>query len=83
MIDLYWDNITNQKEDMGSELLPNEATSLSQNVKDPSLSGAACAGGKKKASTHTGSRLSINLDSDDGDSDLSTTSIQHTMSKKA
>jgi len=85
IIDQFWeDNVTNahesaQKEDLGSELLPNEATSHPQNHKDPGLPGA---GVKRKASTHSSEHnSSVNPDSDsDSDSDLS---IQLAVSKKA
>src|SRR5277367_5225054 len=84
IIDQFWEdhvaNVqeSNQNEDLGLELLPNEATSHPQNAKDLGLPGA---GGKRKASTHSSERgSSVNPDSDDSDSDLS---IQPAMSKKA
>lgn len=79
MVDQFWESheteIQAEKEDSGSELLPNKATSLPQNVKAPALQA-----GKRKASTHTSDRTgSVNPDSDDSNSDLS---IQ-VVSKKA
>ena len=79
MVDQFWESheteIQAEKEDSGSELLPNKATSRPQNVKAPALQA-----GKRKASTHTSDRTgSVNPDSDDSDSDLS---IQ-VVSKKA